>query len=94
MYTTGVPLSPLPDVKSQSEPIRSVILLGVVPWDAIFPTKLPLFSLIFSLNCADVNFVISGDEVNEDANGGVSVPQQVVDFILNNYLNQLNLHVF
>ena len=34
---------------------------------------------------ADVNFVISGDEVNEDANGGVSVPQQVVDFILNNY---------
>ena len=33
---------------------------------------------------ADVNFVISGDEVNEDANGGVSVPQQVVDFILNN----------
>ena len=34
---------------------------------------------------ADVNFVISADEVNEDANGGVSVPQQVVDFILNNY---------
>ena len=34
---------------------------------------------------ADVNFVISGDEVNEDANDGISVPQQVVDFILNNY---------
>lgn len=34
---------------------------------------------------ADVNFVISSDEVNEDANDGTSVPQQVVDFILNNY---------
>ena len=34
---------------------------------------------------ADVNFVISGDEVNEDVNDGTSVPQQVVDFILNNY---------
>ena len=29
--TTGVPLSPLPDVKSHREPIKSVILLGVVP---------------------------------------------------------------
>ena len=29
--TTGVPLSPEPLVKSQSEPTKSVILLGVVP---------------------------------------------------------------
>ncbi len=27
----GVPLSPLPEVKSDNDPIRSVSLLGVVP---------------------------------------------------------------
>ena len=41
----GVPLSPLPLVRSQSEPIRSVRRRGVVPSDTMLPTKL---SLVFS----------------------------------------------
>ena len=44
--TTGVPLSPEPLVKSQSEPTKSVILLGVVPKDIFCPTKLFCFSFI------------------------------------------------
>ena len=56
MYTTGVPLSPLPDVKSQSEPIRSVNLLGVVPWDSIEPTRfaflLFMWAFIASFNAS------------------------------------------
>ena len=34
---------------------------------------------------ADVNLVVSSDELTEDANSGISVSEQVVDFILNNY---------
>ena len=37
--TIGVPLSPLPEVKSDREPIRSVRLRGVVPWASIEPTR-------------------------------------------------------
>ena len=40
MYTTGVPLSPEPDVRSQRDPIKSVSCLGVVPSEAMLPTKL------------------------------------------------------
>ena len=39
----GVPLSPLPEVRSQREPIRSVRRRGVVPSETIFPTRLPSF---------------------------------------------------
>ena len=39
MNIIGVPLSPLPEVKSDNDPIRSVSLLGVVPWETILPTK-------------------------------------------------------
>ena len=48
MRITGVPLSPEPDVRSQSEPIRSVSCLGVVPWEAMLPTRLPDLALILS----------------------------------------------
>ncbi len=47
--TTGVPLSPLPEVKSQREPSRSVILLGVVPKDSSWATKFLSFFYLFSL---------------------------------------------
>ena len=36
----GVPLSPLPLVRSHREPIRSVRLRGVVPSETICPTRL------------------------------------------------------
>ena len=48
MYIIGVPLSPLPDVKSDKEPIKSVSLLGVVPWEAILPTKSASLFLMYS----------------------------------------------
>ena len=46
----GVPLSPLPLVRSHREPIRSVRFRGVVPSDTILPTRDCLASLarIFS----------------------------------------------
>lgn len=34
---------------------------------------------------ADINLVVSSDELSEDANSGISVSEVVVDFILNNY---------
>ena len=46
MNITGVPLSPLPLVKSHSEPIRSVSRLGVVPCVIIFPFNSASFFLI------------------------------------------------
>ena len=42
----GVPLSPEPEVKSHREPIKSVSCLGVVPWDAMLPTRLSCLALI------------------------------------------------
>ena len=43
----GVPLSPLPLVRSHREPMRSVRLRGVVPSETILPTRLvESFSLI------------------------------------------------
>ena len=41
-------MSPDPDVKSHSEPIKSVNWRGVVPWDAMLPTRLPSLCLILS----------------------------------------------
>ena len=41
----GVPLSPDPLVRSQREPIKSVNCLGVVPCDAIFPTRFDFLAL-------------------------------------------------
>ena len=35
MKTIGVPLSPLPEVKSANEPMRSVSFRGVVPKDSL-----------------------------------------------------------
>ena len=42
----GVPLTPLPEVRSHSEPIRSVRRRGVVPSETILPTRLPSFFFI------------------------------------------------
>ena len=42
----GVPLSPEPEVKSHNEPIRSVSCLGVVPCEAMLPTRLSFFDLM------------------------------------------------
>ena len=39
IYMNGVPLSPLPLVKSHNDPIKSVSLLGVVPSDTILPLR-------------------------------------------------------
>ena len=59
----GVPLSPDPEVRSQSEPIRSVSCLGVVPWEAMLPTRLSCFDLILSeiaaFNSAPLRFAKS-----------------------------------
>ena len=41
-------MSPEPEVRSQRDPRRSVSLLGVVPSEAIFPTRFASFSLILS----------------------------------------------
>ena len=50
----GVPLSPLPLVRSQREPIRSVSRRGVVPWEAIWPFRSLSFSRIeLSLDMSD-----------------------------------------
>ena len=38
---------------------------------------------------ADINLVVSGEELNEDVED-VNIPQQVVDFIVNNYADQLD----
>ena len=43
MKTIGVPLSPLPEVRSHSEPIRSVSWRGVVPSEAMLPFRLASF---------------------------------------------------
>ena len=58
----GVPLSPLPLVKSAKEPIKSVRRLGVVPCVTICPTRLVAFSsfsliypLIASFNSSPSN---------------------------------------
>ena len=43
-------MSPLPEVKSAKEPIKSVSCLGVVPWVTMVPFKLAAlscFSLIY-----------------------------------------------
>ena len=42
----GVPLSPEPLVKSHKEPSKSVNCLGVVPWEAMLPTKSDCFALM------------------------------------------------
>jgi len=55
MNIIGVPLSPLPEVKSDNDPIRSVSLLGVVPCDSIAPTKSDSLFLIYS----DIAFLSS-----------------------------------
>lgn len=39
-------MSPEPLVRSHRDPIKSVSLLGVVPWDAMSPTRLSFFPLI------------------------------------------------
>lgn len=38
---------------------------------------------------ADINLVVNGEELNEDVED-VNIPQQVVDFIVNNYADQLD----
>ena len=46
---TSVPLSPLPEVRSAREPIKSVRRRGVVPWETMLPVKfsaLASFSLM------------------------------------------------
>jgi hypothetical protein len=46
MKTTGVHLSPEPEVKSQSDQIKSVYLLGVVHWVSIFHFRFASFCFI------------------------------------------------